>query len=422
MKPIILILLLILSLTAFSQRSYVVRPNAQGYLNIDNRNGFYKPGDSILLEGHFKAAAVSNLSGAKGKNIYISNVRGKTVVIGDSTWNGGSWGQGIIFSNCHYIKFAGSAKGKLKIIGSKISPARTAYMDLGIVGMSDNFIVHTLTIKYGGVGIVCKSEVWRSDITLNNFDFFSIDFYGTYNEAAYIGHTSSYWNIITNQPYYPGPNDKVDTTIYKRAIRLNNVKFYKNKMDSIGNDGAQFAAINNLKVYNNVITGWGKKQEWAHSGGIVIGGRITGFSVYDNYVHHGFGDMLQIFADAGPATVKNNLLVSNKGEGIQIRTGKGLVVTFTNNTVAYTGVNNVRINGYYGGTGKHIFRKNLLLKPTFSGPYYPKYTFYLENGGQVDNYDNKIYPVISDAMVNEANYFQPLPGSPSTGYGYIKKS
>jgi len=413
-------------LNSYSQHKYVLKPDAAGYLIV---NGGCQPGDTILLDGYFKAVAISNLNGSSTKKILISNVPGKTLIIGDSTWNGGAWAHGLMFRNCHYIIVAGTSKTKFKIIGSKNDPARTAYFDFGITESSDNFNVYNISISHGGVGIFAKTEVvannsktWYPN-TLNNFSFHSIDITDTYNEGMYIGHTATYWNINTNAPAYPAPSDTYqnDVSTYKQPTILKNVSIYNCKVHGVYNDAIQTAAINGLKMYNNEVWDWGKKLEYANSGGLLIGGRVTNFTAYNYYVHDGFGDMLQIFADSGKADIYNNLFVRNKGEGAQIRTGKGLIINFHNNTIAYAGNNCIRINGYFGGTGNHIFTKNLLLQPTFTGLLYPKYFFYLENGGRANDIDNIKLPKVSDANVNENNYFQPNAGSPVIGYGYIRK-
>jgi hypothetical protein len=425
MYKILFGILLFINLAAFAQpKKYILRPDAQGFLIINSTT--YKPGDTIALSGYFKAVAIYNLAGSDGNTIKITNLPGETLIIGDSAWSGGSWAHGLAMRNCHYIEIYGNAQKNFKITGANTTtkdangyPVKTAYFDLIIGEMSDNFKVHDISIRHGGTGIHCKTEItsnsntWYPNIYLNNFEFYNIDIYNTYNEAMYIGHTATYWNISNNTPYYPGPNITPDPVIYKQPIKLKNVKIHHNYIHDIGNDGIQTAAIDGLEIYNNEVYNWATKQGSADNGGILIGGRVKGFNVHDNYVHDGWGEMVQVYAEGGAeATIKNNLFVRNKSEGVSIRGTNGLLVNFTNNTIAYTGGNAIRINGYFGGTGSNLLQKNIIAQPT--GNY-----IYLENAGAVQDVDNLKYTLASQALWMETNYYQPLANSPAIGYGYI---
>jgi hypothetical protein len=385
-------------------RSFTLKPDAQGYLVIDNASGTYRPGDTLYLTGYYKSVALYNLSGAPDNYITIINGPGGAI-IGDSLWSGGAWAQGFVARGCHYIELAGTAKDKLKIIGSNSTvkdasgnPVRTAYIDLAISELSDNFLVHDLSIRHGGVGVFAKTEVrpgqpatWTG--ALNNFEFYNIDVYNTFNEAMYIGHTAAYWNVKTNQPAYPSPTDtyQKDTTTYKLPLKLVNVSIHDNYVHDIGNDGIQTAAIDNLQLYNNEVVNWGTKKELANSAGLLIGGRVKGFEVHDNKVHDGWGELMQIYAAGGDkALVENNLLYKNQRDGVSVRGTDNLVVTFKGNTVAFAGENLVRINGYTGATRVDL-SKNLLAGPLggLATTTYPKNYIYLENGGAATDVDNK---------------------------------
>jgi hypothetical protein len=418
MKFQITLLFSLFCLATFGQKKYELKPDAQGYLII---RGTYKPGDTLQLNGYFKAVAVYDLFGAVDKPITITNVPGKALIIGDSLWSGGSWSHGLAVRNSRYLHIYGSTKDNFKIVGANTTkvdangyPTRTAYFDFMITEMSDNFKVHDITIRHGGVGILCKTDVsasnsksWYPNTYLENFEFYNLDIFNTYNEAMYIGHTATYWNLATSQPVYSGT---INPNTMKQPIKLRNVKIHHNTIHDIHNDAIQTAAIDNLQVYDNAITNWAIKKDYSHNGGILIGGRVKDFEVVNNKVANGWGEFLQIYADAGKAIVKNNLFVGNKLSGIGLRGGKDLVVEFTNNTIIQSGESAFRINGTGGATGKNIIKKNIIAQPG-NGRYY-----YMENGGAMSDEDNKTFPTLALAQLS-ASYL-PVAGSPSIGYGY----
>lgn len=400
-------------------KAYILKADEQGHLLVDNSNRLYQPGDTLLLSGAFKSISINNLSGSPKQYIVISNVPGQPVHIGDSTWSGGSYAHALGFGNCHYIRLGGTRKQLFNITGSNSTaadaggfPVRAAYFNLAIGELSDNFIVQNITIRHGGTGVWAKTEVsstnpatWFPNTFLNNFDFYNLDIYNTYNEGMYIGHTGSYWNIQNKTPLYPHPNEPApDARVYKRPIKLRNVKIHHNRVHSSGGDGIQAAAIDNLELYNNEVFNWAANKNSAHNGGILIGGRVKGFNVYNNYVHDGWGEMLQVYAEGGGprSTVTNNLLLRNKQDGVSLRGTHQLGITFSHNTVAYTGTNIIRINGYFGGTGTNIITKNILANPMANGgQLYPSAYIYTENGGVAQDTDNKKFVRGAEAGLNE---------------------
>lgn len=414
-----LALFLLLSLTTVAQKKYTLKPDAQGYLIV---RGTYAPGDTIQLDGYFRSIEFNGLNGSADRPINITNAPGKSLIMGDSLWAGGSWGHGPIFKNCHHINFYGSSKSNLKIIGSNTTqvdpngyPKKTAYFNLVITEFSDNFKVHDITIRHGGVGILCKTDVtsnsktWFPNTYLENFEFYNLDIYNTYNEAMYIGHTATYWNISNNTPVYTGT---INPTTMKQPVKLRNVKIHDNHIHDIHNDAIQTAAIDDLMIYGNKIKNWAIKKDWSHNGGILVGGRVVNFQVYDNEVTDGWGEFLQIYADAGTAVVKNNLFVSNKLSGVGLRGGKGLVAQFLSNTIIQSGESAFRINGSSGGTGKNVIKNNIIAQPG-TGRYY-----YLENGGTMSDEGNRTYSTLAEAKLNPLLSYQPLVTSTAIGYGY----
>lgn len=413
MKLKLLLSLLLIAGSVLAQKKHVLRPDAQGYLIV---RGTYKPGDTLQLDGYIRSVEFNGLSGTAQLPIIITNVPGKTVTLGDSLWAGGSWGHGPIFKNCHHIDLYGTSKGAMKIIGSNTTaldgngyPMKTAYFNLVITEFSDNFKVHDITIRHGGVGVLCKtdpnsnSKTWFPNTYLDNFEFYNLDISNTYNEAMYIGHTATYWNISNNTPVYSGT---INTATMKQPIKLRNVKIHNNNIHDIHNDAIQTAAVDDLMVYGNIVTNWAIKKDWSHNGGILIGGRVKNFHVYENKVLNGWGEFLQIYAEQGISIVENNLFVSNKLSGVGLRGGSGLLVKFLNNTIVSSGEAAFRINGTSGGTAKNLLHKNIIAG-------YVGRAVYTENGGTYEDSDNKIYATVAlSGLSDKTNYVA------TNGYGY----
>lgn len=410
-------------------KTVIYTPDATGRLLVKDLT--MNPGDIIRLSGNFKSVAFENIVGDPGAPLLITNVPGAKLTIGDPAWSGGSYAEGLVLRNCQNIEICGDLQSGFVINGSVVSDEdasgnqiRTAYIDLCIADFCQGIKVHDLIIKDGGVGLYCKTNVsatntatWYPNTILKNFEFFNLNIGGTYNEAMYIGHTATYWNISTNTPYYPAPGAPVpDPSVYKQPLKLTNVKIHHCYIHDIGNDGIQTAAIEGLEINNNEVYNWALKKGPADNGGILIGGRVKGFNVHDNYVHDSWGELLQIYADEDPnSIIKNNLLVRGGQDGLSIRGNGDLAAQIIQNTIACCGGNLVRINGYYGDTAPHILQRNLLINPLFgkSSTIYPVNYIYLENGGAAEDspvpQNNPKYATIGDAGVSETNWFQPKP-------------
>jgi hypothetical protein len=396
---------------------HTLQPDAQGYLII---RGTYKPGDIIQLKGKFKAVAVYDLFGEAGKPIFITNAPNETLTIDQITWSGGAWPHGLAVRNSKHLVVFGTTKSQFKIIGSN-SPAvdsngntvRGAYMNFIIGELSDNITAHDISITYGGTGIVAKTDVsktdsktWFPNTYLENFEFFNIEISNTVNEGMYIGHTATWWDINKTAPLYTTPPPNSGSYI-RQPIKLRNVKIHHNYIHNVGVDGIQTAAIDNLKISDNIIEDWATKKEGGHNGGILVGGRVVDFEVANNFIHDGWGEFLQIYADAGKAVVKNNLFVKNSLSGIGLRGGKGLAVEFYNNTIVQPGESAFRINGSTGGVGNNIIKKNII-----AGLSAGRVLAYTENGGKTTATDNLVYPTLADAKLNDKFI------SSVAGYGY----
>lgn len=421
--------------TATTGREFTLTPDANGRLVIDNTNKTYQPGDIINLSGTFKSIQVVNTSGSASAPITIRNLAGTTLNIGDPAWNGGGYSCGFVLWNCHYIKFGGqSGNSSVMINGSKQS-AKAAYYDLQIGNKSDNIEIYNLTIQDGGNGIVAKTDPVKNDastaypnFTMQNLSIHDLVIKNTTNEAMYIGHTATYWDLTSNVPYYGAPAGFTAGHQYVQPIMWQNVKIYNNLVKDIGLDGIQTSAIDRLEVFNNEVSNWAIQKNYAHNGGILIGGRTTNTNTHDNYVHDGWGELCQFYgsgANGATHIFVNNLFRNCQLDGVSMRGSDNAIVTFSNNTIAYTKGNSLRINGYGGQTGLNLVNANLLIAPlNGTGTIYAKNYIYLENNAKVTEgtgvYENKKFATSAAAGVDATNYYYPATGSNAGTAGYRK--
>ncbi|QHS63299.1 right-handed parallel beta-helix repeat-containing protein [Chitinophaga agri] len=415
-------------------RTFTLGPDANGILTIDNKNGTYKAGDIINLKGTFKSVVISNMSGTAAAPIKIQNASGTIVNVGNPSWSGGGYPAALQFSNCHYIKL-GSPNGKAYfLVNGSTSAAREAYFNIHLGNHTDNFEVYNLTINNGGTGIVAKTEPTSADLSsqwpnsqMYNLSIHGITINNTRNEAMYIGHTATYWDLTSGIPYYGNTSGMTAGHKYVQPIKWYNVKIYSNVVSNSGLDGIQTSAIDKLEVYSNTVTNWATQKNSAHNGGILIGGRTTNTNTHDNIVRNGWGELYQFYGSGTVHIVKNNLFADNQGDGVSMRGAGGAAVTFTNNTVANVKGNTLRINGYSGQTGRNVINSNVFIAPlNGTGTIYPKYYIYLENGavategtGSLANYK---FPTVSSAGTTSSNFYQ-ITNTTLTGglkVGYIK--
>jgi hypothetical protein len=418
--------------TTTTGRTFTLTPDANGRLIIDNKNGTYKAGDIIILKGTFKSVNISNMSGSASAPISFQNPAGVVTKFGDPSWSGGSYPSAFNFSNCHYIKL-GSPNGKnYFVINGSTTAAREAYFNIHLGNHTDNFEIYNLIINNGGTGIVAKTEPVKGDAstaypnsTMYNLSIHGLTISNTRNEAMYIGHTATYWDLTAGAPYYGATSGMAAGHQYVQPIMWSNVKIYSNIVGNSGLDGIQTAAIDKLEIYSNTVANWATQHNSGHNGGILVGGRTTNTYTHDNIVRNGWGELCQFYGSGTAHVFKNNLFSDNEGDGVSMRGAAGAAVQFLNNTVANTKGNSLRINGYTGQTGKNIVNGNVFIAPLKGvGTIYAKYYVYTENGAVVTEgtgtLANTKFPTVAASGTSYSNYYQLLTAKTSVKTGYIK--
>jgi hypothetical protein len=371
---------------------------------------------------------ISNLLGSSANKILISNAPGEVCSIGDETWGGGAWPVCLNLVNCRHFILAGTHRSKLLFkgstnttIGGDSYEVRSQVQNVRFDEFTEEFEACYFNVTNGGTGVWCKKEVvngqtssYYPNSTLDNCTWHNIDITGTHNESMYLGNTATYWNITTNQSFYPNPYvDPVpDPGVYKQPIKGNNWKVYNCRVSGSGADGIQCSAVDNLEVYNNEVTNWATRQQSSHCAGILVGGRITAWSVHDNYVHDGWGNIMEVYCE-GNGSITNNLLAYNQtwNEGIAMRATNNSVVTIENNTIIDVNTM-VRINGSHGQVSAQVIKNNLFVK------WRNVRAVYGENGGLEtvagSPNNNDSFTTVAAANMNSSNWF--LPATSTKGF------
>lgn len=366
-------------------RTFTILPDAQGRAILNFTSGGYQPGDLILLKGTFKSVAFENFQGTAANPIFVQNVEGEVVTIGDETWNGGSYAESLNLTNCKHMIVWGTDVNSFQLKGSLSPATREAYKNIICQMYTDNVRIAYLTSSGGGTPIWCKKEVvladtnsWGTNKRLENILVDNCIIHDNYNEGMYIGHTAPYWDTQApgmGAPYYPNVGEVPDPVRYKVPIRVNNVRIHHCLLYNIGGDGIQVAGSDDVKIYNNEIYNHASRNVWSDNGGIIWGG-VTNWEITNNYIHDSWGDLLQCYASSS-GLIKNNLLVRGNNEGISLRVEGPQTVTIEDNTIADVHSTCVRVNGFRGGTAPVLLNRNILAK------WQNVSSIYVENGGAV---------------------------------------
>lgn len=194
-------------------------------------------------------------------------------------------------------------------------------------------------------------------------------------------------------------------------------------MHHLGYDGIQASAMDQLEIYNNEVADFGLEKVWGQCMGIIVGGRTTNTNTHDNYVHDGFGELIQFHgANEGNAThlIHNNLLVNTEGSGIGIYGATdAATIKISNNTVVDCQTYAIQTNGNDYKTKVELC-KNIFVSYYQKAPSSQKYIWIIR-GSEVEETDNILFDNPINAMIDPDNFYQPLPGSTVGDAGYKKE-
>lgn len=290
---------LFFSFTTFAQDcgcDFTFKPSdaVNGFSQIDGKQAPYdqiRQGNTLCIEaGAYNGIRIINLIGGSGSPIIIKNCGGQVV----ST-------DGIRIVGSRHVKLSGAGDASVKY-GFKVEKAVGTGVD--IKGLSTNVEVENIEVQNTGfAGIMAKSdpecnkaETWRPNFTMYDVKIHDCYIHDTDGEGMYIGNTGGY---ETTNRYCNG------NPVY--AHLLKSVHIYNNLIERAGWDGLQInLAVEDTRVYNNTVIGYGTKKELFQNFGFSIGGGTKG-RFYSNFIY-------QLSAYKNNSTDPNQL----KGSGVQI--------------------------------------------------------------------------------------------------------
>lgn len=409
---------------------YVLTPDSRGRLDMESaKTSQIKPGSTIYLKGRFLSVRFIGLKGTAQEPIHITNYPGETLIAGDPNWSGGAYSNAVQLLECQHIILGGeNSKSDFIIEGSTQLKAQASYFGITLRPFTDNVEIKNMIIKNGGIAISAKTnpekdnpKTWYPNTVLENLSIHDVEIFGAVGEAMYLGHTSLWWGWDENgQGYNAGASPDNPAHTYVIPIRWKNVKIYNNYMHHLGYDGIQASAMDQLEIFDNEVADFGLEKVWGQCMGIIVGGRTTNTNTHDNYVHDGFGELIQFHgAGEGNAThvIHNNLLVNTQGSGIGIYGATdAATIQINNNTVVGCQTYAIQTNGKYFET-KVELSNNIFVSYYLKEPSSQKYIWTI-NGSRVEETNNKLFDTPANAMIDPNNFYQPLPGSPIGNSGY----
>ncbi len=270
-----------------------------------------EPGDIICLQSGIEYGPLlfTNIVGEGGKPVILRNCGGVATINSDKSF-------GIKFEESKNFRLLGDGaetKYGIKISTQKgffltmeyfttdfeISRIEVAGLDPKGIGPNNGFAgMGIKTSPYQACDIFTdksrKAWVMRN-VNINNNYIHDVG-----GEGLYIGHG-----------FYTGriEADCSDST-YSHSIE--NLLVFENLIENTGFDGIQVKNADlDVKVYGNIINGYGSREEGGQNEGLFIGEGTVG-EFYNNLILNGTGNGIQ-YQGAGNVTIHNNIIV-NCGE------------------------------------------------------------------------------------------------------------
>lgn len=394
-------------------RTFTIYPDAQGRALITGAT--YQAGDLIRLSGIFKSVNIQNLKGTSAtERIYISNVPGEVLKIGDPNWSTGqSYAEALnLTPGCQYVTVWGTDVNSFLVEGPT-GTGRESYKNVQAAEYSDNIRLCYMTIKNGGTGIDIKKIVqapadpnsYGDARRIENIQIDNVIVENSYNEAMYLGNTFPYFNITTGAAYYPAAGEVPNPAIYQKPLALTNLKVFNCLIKNAGADGVQIARAIGVEAYKIRIESAGTRLDPSHSAGMIMGGSVENWHAYQNYISNTGGDGFQVFGAAG--IVEDTLIDTTRFNNIFLRMETTGTTTVRKVTVLSPGAGSqcIRINGERGGITPVVVESSILVVPDTNR------RIYLENGGAVSegtgNNTNTKVNTYQDAQLDPNNYYLP---------------
>lgn len=323
------------------------------------------PGDTIFIaSGVRKSLRINSIKGDSARYIVVTN-GGDEVVIENQDIH-----YGLVISQSSYFRLTGSAdnsdKYRIRILGTGKGGNGLSLDDF----CTDYEVDHIEIANTGFAGIfafthpTCDLMANRGNFVQRNTVFRNNYIHDTAGEGMYIGH--SFYNGYTKIC------DGVSTVLYPHEIH--GLKVFDNKLENNGYDGIQVScAAEDTEIFNNVLIGYGKKNETMQQAGIQIG---AGSKVrcYNNVIFSGSGTGIMMFGFAD-SYFYNNLIVgagnTHNSTTDQVRvhgifiddrcTLENTSFYLLNNTIISPKADGIRF--YSTISKKNLIANNLILNP-----------------------------------------------------------
>lgn len=302
-------------------------------LSFDGSTAGLAPGDTICVEaGLRKQLLFTNLKGTSENPIQIINCGGQVRINTEAHY-------GIQFDYCEHFRISGTGAPEYKygfmVDGSNYQGEAGGGMGVKTQWYTQEFEIDHIDIHHiGFAGVMSKTEPLCSNPDLSDFVQYNSSFHDLYihnvgGEAFYIG--------------YSFPNGReVSCNGTQTLLKPHNIvglRLYNCIVDSTYLDGIQIGmAVDDVEVYNNLVTNVGLADIQYQRFGIQIGGNTTG-KFYNNIVMNGPETAVSCFG-GGDNSVFNNVFANTK-DGIYLSDqylleGKSFY-SFCNNTFINTG-------------------------------------------------------------------------------------
>lgn len=331
-----------------------------------------QPGDTICFQGGQRGGiGLRHINGTAENPVVIMNCEGLV-----DLFETGSHGIRVIESSYFHITGLGSTEHTYGFKVATTSPGGNSFM---IEEKSTNYEIDHVEVSQGGyAGIVCRSDatcdgsVGRDNFTQFNTRLHHNYIHNTNGEGMYVG--GSHWS-----EGFAFTNGCVGTTLYEPE--LIGVRVYNNLVEDTGRDGIQVgSAVEDVKIYNNVVRNYAVNQSEGHLSGFQINGGTTG-ELYNNIVIGGFGYGIFMIG-RGDNTVYNNIIIDPLRDGILTgdrnpTPGTGFYII--NNTIIKPRSGFAIFSNQTEGT---VYYNNIVVSPD------DKYFSYETNDIQIDTSNN----------------------------------
>lgn len=265
MRKLVTILVLAIALQAGATRRFLGNEGWGGASYTMNVNFVCNPGDTLLIND-------ASGSGSYSFTKFIGTLANPIVIINYDSPH--SFLPALAFHECKYIKVTGSGG----------SDWYGLVRDGGTVAVT----VDANTKFFESERLLIMNSTYAAWIKMEASCYDSLNYPNRLDNISW--HDTYAWKITQDAYYFgsTGPNGGRPNGCGQSPVpmRLSNISFYNNIIDSCGRTGAQFSGVDSGLNYvrHNTIRNTGYEYNQTQGGGIIIGQSSKNFDVSYNYV------------------------------------------------------------------------------------------------------------------------------------------